>query len=132
MLMECKELIDKAVCDKGYAWNPSNCECECDKSCDVGEYLDYENCKCRKKLVDKLVEECNENIDEAKLTEIALFEHKNECVCYYTVFIVLAVIALTVSIGIGAFLPINTSSVIKKMFLYMIMFIKQKVINHIK
>ena len=96
-------MIDKGVCDKGYAWNPSNCECECDKSCDVGEYLDYENCKCRKRLVDKLVEECNENIDEAKLTEIALFEHKNECVCYYTVFIVLAVIALTVSIGIGAY-----------------------------
>ena len=29
-------------------WNSSNCDCECDKSCDVGEYLDYENCKCRK------------------------------------------------------------------------------------
>ena len=46
---ECKELFEKCVCDKGYAWNPSNCECECDKSCDVGEYLDCENCKCRKK-----------------------------------------------------------------------------------
>ena len=45
------------MCDKGSIWNPSNCKCECDKSCDVGEYLDYENCKCRKKLVDKLVEE---------------------------------------------------------------------------
>ena len=52
---ECKELIDKGVCDKGSIWNPSNCECECDKSCDIGEYLDHENCKCRKKLVDKLV-----------------------------------------------------------------------------
>ena len=51
-------------------------------------------------MVDKLVEECNEEIDEAKLTEIALFKHKNECVCFYTVFIVLAVTALTVSIGI--------------------------------
>ena len=61
---ECKELIDKGVCDKGYAWNPSNCECECDKSCDVGEYLDYKNCTCKKRLVDKLVEECNETIDE--------------------------------------------------------------------
>ena len=39
---ECKELIDKGVCDKGYAWNPSSCECECDKSCDFGEYLNYE------------------------------------------------------------------------------------------
>ena len=49
------------------------------------------------------MEECTENIDETKLSKIALFEHKNECVCYYTVFIVLAVIALTVSIGIGAY-----------------------------
>ena len=72
---ECKELIDKGICDKGYAWNPSNCECECDKSCNVGQYLDYKNCKCRKRLVDKLVE-CNENIDEEKLSEIDLFEHK--------------------------------------------------------
>ena len=64
---ECKELIDKGICDKGFNWNPSNCECECDKSCDVGEYLDYKNCKCRKRLVDKLVEECNENIDEKRL-----------------------------------------------------------------
>ena len=44
---ECKELIDKGVCDEGFIWNPSNYECECDKSCNVGEYLDYENCKCR-------------------------------------------------------------------------------------
>ena len=37
---ECKELIDKRVCDKGFIWNPSNYECECDKACDIGEYLD--------------------------------------------------------------------------------------------
>ena len=54
-------------------------------------------------MVDKLVEECNENIDEAKLTKIALSEHKNECACYYTVFIVLGVIALAVSIGISTY-----------------------------
>ena len=66
--------------------NPSNCVCECNKSYDVGEYLDYENCKCRKRLIDKLVEECSENIDEAKLTEIASFEHKNECACYYSFY----------------------------------------------
>ena len=64
------------MCNKGYAWNPSNCECECDKSCDFDEYLDYENCKCGKRLVDKLVEECGENVDEAKLTEIALAKMK--------------------------------------------------------
>ena len=89
--------------DRGYAVNPSNCESECDKSCDFGEYVDYENCKCRKRLVDKLVEECNENIDEAKLTKKALFEHKNECVCYYTAFIVLALFVLTICIGISTY-----------------------------
>ena len=46
-------MTDKGVCGRGYAWNPSKCECECDKSCDVGEYLNYENYKCKKKVVDK-------------------------------------------------------------------------------
>ena len=96
-------MIDKGVCDKGYVWNPSNYECHCDKSCDLGEYLDYENCKCWKRLVDKLVEEFNENIDEEKITEITLFEHKHECVCYYTIFTVLGVIVLTICIGLGAY-----------------------------
>ena len=82
---ECKELIDKGVCDKGSIWNPSNCECECDKSCDVDECLDYGNCKCRKKLVEKLVAEYTENIDEVKIAEITLTElhsagHKNKYV----------------------------------------------------
>ena len=45
---ECKELIDKGVCNKEFIWDPSNCECESDKACDIGEYLNYENCKCRK------------------------------------------------------------------------------------
>ena len=40
---ECKELIGNGVCDKGSIWNPWNCESECDESCDVGEYLGYEN-----------------------------------------------------------------------------------------
>ena len=66
-MCKCKELIDKSVYDKGFIWNSSNCECQCDKGCDVGEYIDYENCKCRKKLVDPLIEECTENIEETKL-----------------------------------------------------------------
>ena len=57
-------MIDKGICDKEFIWDPSNCECKCDKSCDVGEYLGYKNCKCSTNLVDKLVEECNENIHE--------------------------------------------------------------------
>ena len=74
-------MIDKGVCDKRFIWNPSNCECECDKSCDVGEYLDYENCKCSKKLVDKLVEECTETVEEVKLAKLTLSEDKNKHKC---------------------------------------------------
>ena len=33
------------MCDKGFIWNPSDCECECDKLCNAGEDLDYKNCK---------------------------------------------------------------------------------------
>ena len=62
----------KGVYDKGFICNPSNCECECDKSCDVGEYLDYKSCTCRKRLVDKLVEECTEIADEVNLARIIL------------------------------------------------------------
>ena len=61
---ECKELIDKGICDEGFIWNPSNCECDCEKSCDVLEYLYYKNCKCWKRLLDKLAKECGRNIDE--------------------------------------------------------------------
>ena len=86
-------MIDKGRCDNGFIWNPSNCEGECDKSCGVGEYLDYANCKFIKKLIDELVEECSENIDE---NEIAFNETLNdyEKVCNScTVWVVLFAIA---------------------------------------
>ena len=49
-------MINKVVCDKGLIWNPSDCQCECDKSCNIGQYLDYEIVSVEK-LFDKLVEE---------------------------------------------------------------------------
>ena len=58
-------MIYNGRCDKGFIWNPSNCEC--DKSCDNGVYLDYKNCKCRKRLIDKLVKKCRENINGNKM-----------------------------------------------------------------
>ena len=95
---ECKELIDKGVCDKGYAWNFSNCECECDKSCDVGEYLDHENCKCRNRLVNKLADECDENIDEVKIVS----ENKNKR-NYCILYIALYWIFFTINVGVAAY-----------------------------
>ena len=93
---ECKELIDKGVCDKGYIWNPSNCECECDKPCDVGEYLDYKNCKCREELVDELVKECNEVVKEVKIVS----ENKNKC---SSCILYIALFSIIFTINIGAY-----------------------------
>ena len=92
-------MIDKGICDKGFIWNPSNYECECDKSCNIGEYLDYENCKCRKKLVDKLVEECTENVEEVKLAEN---DNKHKC-SSGTLCIVLFSTIFTINVGIGTY-----------------------------
>ena len=75
---ECKKLDYKGVCNKGYIWNPTNRKYECDKSCDIGEYLDYSNCKCRKKLFNKLIEECTENIDERSLVKKNLDKNENK------------------------------------------------------
>ena len=70
--------IKNELIDKGYIWNPSNCECECDKSCDIGEYLDYVNCKCRKRLIDKLVDVSTETVEELKPAIVTLAENENE------------------------------------------------------
>ena len=71
-----------------------------DKFCDIGEYLDYENCKCRKKLFDKLVEECTKSIDEVEIA--GENEHKNKC-SSCILYIVLFSIIFTISIGIAIY-----------------------------
>ena len=61
---ECKEdLVSKLACDKGYMWNPSTCSCECDRYCETGQYLDYKNSVCRKKIIDDLIEQCTSIVD---------------------------------------------------------------------
>ena len=56
-------MIYKSRVGDGLIWNPSICECEYDKSCNMGEYLDYQNCESTKKLTDNLVEEDDEDIN---------------------------------------------------------------------
>ena len=48
--------------------------------CEVGEYLNYASFKCIKRLVDKLVEKCDEDIDESEVIYIAtLNDYKKAC-----------------------------------------------------
>ena len=95
------------MCDKEFIWNPSNYEFECDKSCDIEEYLDYKNCKCRNKIVDKLLEEeCSKNIDgneilhNETLNVIPLNVYKkvcNSCAIYIVLFSVFFITSICIS-----------------------------------
>ena len=123
---ECKELIDNEICNKGFIWNPSNCKCECDKNCDIGEYLDYENCKCRKTLVDEIIDECTETIEEVKLVEITLENENGYYKCSSCkVYIVLTIVFFTIFTAITIYFVYYNwslvknivSCIIKKMFL---------------
>ena len=98
-------MIDKGICDKAFNWYPR--DCECDKSCDLGEHLNYKNCKCKKKLVDKTVEECSENFEEKKLHLNKIIYNSTlndfEKICSYcTIYIVLFFIFLIRSISISS------------------------------
>ena len=50
------------------------CGCECNKACKIDEYLDIKNCSCEKRLIDKLVLECEDEI--LSTTETLLNDNK--------------------------------------------------------
>ena len=96
---ECKELIDKSRCDDEFIWNPSICECVFDKSCNAREYLDFENCKYRKELIDKLVLECEDEILNAiplNITNTISITEKNKCLIYIILLTIMCLISLAI------------------------------------
>ena len=54
-------------CDKRYTWNPSTCTCECDMWGKPGQYLDYEKCVCKNKLIGRVAAECTSVINQAMM-----------------------------------------------------------------
>ena len=67
-------------------------------------YLDYKNCKCRRKIVGELVEECSKNIDENKmiynetLNKIPLNDYEcGSCTLYIVLFVVYLVAIIAIS-----------------------------------
>ena len=110
---ECGELIDTGICDKGFIWNPSICDCECDKTCDIGEYLDYENCKCRKKIVNKLIDEWAETIEEVKLAKKTLENENENKYSSCKVYIVFMILVFTTFTGIAIYFVYYNWSLIK-------------------
>ena len=48
-------MVDWSSCKNGYMWNPSTRDCECDKTCGIGEHLDINDCICKEHFIDNLV-----------------------------------------------------------------------------
>ena len=83
------------VCDEGYIWNPSTCSCERDKLCNIGRYLDYNNC------VDKLVEECINVIGGDTMYNETLSLDPHDCPSG-TPYVVLLIVFLSISVVISS------------------------------
>ena len=69
-------------------------------SCDIGQYLDYSDCKCMKKLIDSLIEECTENNDETKLVNRTLVENENNYCNSCKVHFVLMTVVFKIFTGV--------------------------------
>ena len=98
---ECKKLLNKGRCDDGFIWNLSTCESEYGKSCDVGEYLNYVNCKFIKRLIDNLVEKCDGDIDRNGIVYNATLYNYGRVCNFCTLCVVLLIIAFKIIIGIS-------------------------------
>ena len=89
---------------KNLFFNPSNCKCECDKSCNTSQYLDYLDCKCKKKIIDLIVEKCFEYDDQTKLVNITVTKNNNQTKLVNKtvensckVYIILTIVAIVIS-----------------------------------
>ena len=91
---ECKEdLVSKLACYKAYIWNHSACSCECDRYCETGQYLDYKNCVCRKKITDDLIEQCTSIVDiEIKNNTLSKKSDESSSNIYFVLFIIFLVL----------------------------------------
>ena len=71
---ECRSLDHWSCCKDDYMWNHTTCNCECNKTCKISEYLDTKNCLCKKRLFGKLVLACEHMI--LNTTETSLNDKK--------------------------------------------------------
>ena len=68
----------------------------------MGEYLDYENSHCKRKLVGQLVEECSENFDGNEMIYDGTLNDYRRVSNSCTKYIVLFIIAYLTIIGISS------------------------------
>ena len=74
---------------------------ECDRYCETGQYLDYKNCVCRKKIIDNLIEQCTSIVDikNSTLSKKSDESSSNIYFILFIIFLVLFILFLVVSIS---------------------------------
>ena len=79
-------------------WNLSTSEC--DKSRDIGQYLGYQICKRRKKLISMLAEECSEDVNGNKIFNNGTLNDfgkvSNSCTIYRVLLVILFIISIKI------------------------------------
>ena len=85
-------------CTKGYTWNPSTCECQCDTWCKPGQYVDHKKCICKNKLIGRVIEECTSVINETMINNKDNITNNNNNT-YLTLFIVFLIGFIVFFIG---------------------------------
>ena len=89
-------------CTKGYTWNPSTCECQCDTWCKQGQYLNHKNCICKNKLIGRVIEECTSIINETMINNKDNIDNNNAIwnifIGLFSVVILIGVICLCIII----------------------------------
>ena len=86
-------------------WNSSICDFECNKACKIDNYLGIKNCSCEKRLISKLVLECEDEILNA--TENSIDDKKVTCKKYncliQTISLVIICLLLLAAVSIGCY-----------------------------
>ena len=87
-------------------WNPSSCDCECNKACKTDKNLDIKNLLCKKRLIGKLVLECKEytlNTTKTSPDDESVTCEKSNCPIHlislvFICLLLLAVLSLTIAL----------------------------------
>ena len=76
---KCVCKLNSSVCNNKQIWNDDTCrcdcnedfagicECQCNKWCEPGQYLDHKNCFCKNKLIGRVIEKCTRVINETMM-----------------------------------------------------------------
>ena len=71
-----------------YTWNPSTCECQCDKWCKPGQYLDHKSCICKNKLIGRVIEKCTSVINETMINNKDNITTNNTYLILFIIFLI--------------------------------------------